>query len=498
MGVSEPGNSQRRRIAPKAGVLIESLRDVGYSLQTSVADIVDNSITAGARTIHLFADTHSDSPCLGILDDGCGMSETELIEAMRPGSKSPLDARSKHDLGRFGLGLKTASFSQCRRLTVVTRRDARTSCAVWDLDEVVAADDWVVDFPSRISEVPWAEELVDVGTLVVWQKLDRLTAGGDELESQDFVNRLDEMARHLELVFHRYLEGEPSLTRVVLALNGRELVPYDPFYSRHLATTRGPEEKFRVGKHEISYQAFTLPHHKKVSATDWEKYAGTEGYIKNQGFYLYRQKRLIIYGTWFNLARQSELTKLARVRIDIPNGMDSEWKIDVKKASAQPPAPVRNRLRRLVQEIGGRSKKVYTGRGAQLRDSSYVPVWVRRQDKNRIEYGINTEHPMIEGLLGRLPPGLTGDLRIILKLICSTLPLATLYADVGSSPHEVGGAGTEESDSREVVETTYRMLREAGYEHEEVCLMMSAAEPWQSNWQDIQKQVDELRNGFIQ
>ena len=103
---------RRKIVAPRASVLIESMRDIGYSLQTAVADVIDNSITAGANTIKFLADTDSASPAIGILDDGCGMSETELLEAMRPGTKSPLDHRSAHDLGRFGLGLKTASFSQ--------------------------------------------------------------------------------------------------------------------------------------------------------------------------------------------------------------------------------------------------------------------------------------------------------------------------------------------------------------------------------------------------
>ena len=495
MGVGELQDT-RRRIPPKAGALVESLRDVGYSLPTAVADIIDNSITAGARNIQLIAETHSDNPALGILDDGCGMSETELIEAMRPGSKSPLDKRSARDLGRFGLGLKTASFSQCRRVTVVSRRDGQVSCAVWDLDEVAEADDWVVDFPTDVSELPWSKELGDAGTLVVWQKLDRLIGAGGELANKDFVNRLDEMARHLELVFHRFLEGEPGLTKIVLALNGRELVPYDPFHSRHRATIRGPEESFRLGQHEIGYQTFTLPHYKKASAADWEKHEGVEGYTKNQGFYVYREKRLIIYGTWFNLARQSELTKLARVRIDIPNGMDGEWKIDVKKASAQPPAAFRERLRRLVQDIGGRSKKVFKGKGAVLHDANQYPVWLRTQDKNKIEYGINEEHPAIEGFLALLPPDVAGDLKILFRLVSSTLPIDALYADVGSSPQAVTGSGVGDSEFDEVVEATYRTLLGARYEHAQICTMMRAAEPWQSNWGVVEKRIDELRKGI--
>ena len=125
---------QELELPPRASSLVESLRDMGYSLRTALADVIDNSITARARNIRLFADTHHAMPAIGILDDGAGMSEEELFEAMRPGTRSPLETRSSTDLGRFGLGLKTASFSQCRRLTVVTRSDSAVSCATWDLD----------------------------------------------------------------------------------------------------------------------------------------------------------------------------------------------------------------------------------------------------------------------------------------------------------------------------------------------------------------------------
>lgn len=141
-------------VPPRASVLAESLRDLGYSLQAAVADVIDNSLAAGARRIELLAETHSEAPVIGIVDDGAGMTEPELLEAMRPGSRSPLEERAATDLGRFGLGLKTASFSQCRHMVVVTRRDGMTSCAVWDLDTVAACDRWLVELPDSPAMVP--------------------------------------------------------------------------------------------------------------------------------------------------------------------------------------------------------------------------------------------------------------------------------------------------------------------------------------------------------
>ena len=213
--------TREQEIPPKASVLVESLRDIGYSLHTAVSDVIDNSLTAGARTIKLHAETHAEDPAIGILDDGIGMTEAELLEAMRPGSRSPLEGRTATDLGRFGLGLKTASFSQCRRLTVVTRRAGVTSCAVWDLDTVATRDRWIVELPEDVATIPWSELLATDGTLVVWQKLDRLVDPDGQGDRRDLVRQLDETARHVEFVFHRFLSGrEGREGRVEVSLNG--------------------------------------------------------------------------------------------------------------------------------------------------------------------------------------------------------------------------------------------------------------------------------------
>ncbi len=142
---------------PHAASLIQSLRDIGYSCETAVADIIDNSITAGAKTVEILSDASGDDLALAVLDDGTGMTRTELIEAMRPGSRNPLSDRAANDLGRFGLGLKSASFSQCKRLTVVTRKDGQTLGATWDLDFVATTNRWEIRLHEDIEGIPWAD-----------------------------------------------------------------------------------------------------------------------------------------------------------------------------------------------------------------------------------------------------------------------------------------------------------------------------------------------------
>ena len=221
---------------------------------------------------------------------------------------------------------------------------------------------------------------------------------------EDFVRQMDEARSHLELVFHRFLSGDSGKRKIRIEMNNLPLEGFDPFHSQHPATIAGPQEIIRINNQRVSVQAFTLPHRSKVSATEWEHYARPEGYVKSQGFYVYRERRLIIDGTWFGLMRQSELTKLARVRIDMPNSLDEAWKIDVKKASAQLPPAVRTRLRRIIEPLGATSKRVYKSRGQKLVEENRFPVWSRLQNKNEIVYRINEEHPMVVELQSKLPP----------------------------------------------------------------------------------------------
>ena len=484
--------TRMKKIAPRASVLIESMRNIGYTLKTAVADVIDNSIAAGARRIELLADTDSEDPVIGILDDGFGMSQEELLEAMRPGTRSPLEGRDAADLGRFGLGLKTASFSQCRRLTVATCRNGALSSAVWDLDTVAASDEWLVEIPDVNAVIPWLDRLTADGTLVVWQKLDRLTGWKTNDDQRNLVRQLDDTASHLEFVFHRFLSGEAGKRSIKILLNGRELRPFDPFCSRHDATQLGQKEFFMLEGQKIHIQSVTLPHHDKVSADEWKISGGPEGYVRNQGFYLYRNRRLIVHGTWFGLARQTELTKLSRVRIDIPNGLDAAWKIDVKKASAQPPPLVRERLRRIIDNIGGASKRTYTKRGTRLVDDNPLPVWTRTQNKNRISYGLAFNHPVFASFVQDLEPVTERKFHKLIDLIITTLPIDALFADISATPENVLAPALDTESFAEIVKSTYLTLRQSGNPSSEIELMMSSAEPFRSRWSDAKEVIGSL------
>ena len=478
------------RVQPRAKLLLESLRDIGYSLDTALADVIDNSIAAEATGISILASTVAPDVRIGVLDNGRGMSHDELLDAMRPGSRSPLEDRLVADLGRFGLGLKTASFSQCRRLTVITRQNGETSAARWDLDRVARTDDWVIELPDDPSALPWADRLGATGTLILWEDLDRLldvTGSGDRSTVIDA--KIDDAVSHLELVFHRYLTGEKAtkkgdrpIPKIRIDINGRQLEPLDPFFRSHSATVCGPLDAIGVQGEEILLQTFTLPHHSKVSPAEWERHAGPGGYTRNQGFYVYREKRLIIHGTWFGLARQTELTKLARVRIDLTNKLDTFWKIDVKKASAQPPQVVRERLRRIIEQIGASSRRVYTARGNRLTDQTLLPVWSRSRSSEGISYGINEDHPVITGFRSRLPKSLEGEFARLVETIGSAMPMDALFADLAGEPEKVRGQSVTDETLQHLVAVTVSGLHKAAMPPATIATMMRAAEPFRSNW----------------
>ncbi|WP_246605976.1 ATP-binding protein [Sphingobium xanthum] len=468
---------------PHAAALIESMRDIGYSLETALADIIDNSITARATHIEILSDTASESPAIGIVDNGCGMTEAQLVEAMRPGSRNPLDDRDEHDLGRFGLGLKSASFSQCRRLTVVTRRQGQTSCAIWDLDEVARTNEWAISLHSDPASVPWSDRLGETGTLVVWEELDRLSSGikHDLARGADHMNRAIAMAeRHLRLVFHRFMED--GRQAVSIWLNGRKLQPTDPFARQHPGHQEDPEDRLQLVGGVVTFQCFTLPHHKSMSKEEWEELGGPEGHLRSQGFYIYRGRRLIITGSWLGLARQTELTKLCRIRVDIPNTMDASWKIDVKKASAQLPPAVRDRMRHIVERFAQTSKRTYQRRGQRLVDEHRMPVWQRVQKDGIIIYRPDPEHPALANFSEALPAELRQAFASCISLIGGSLPVDALHADFAGTAEEIRADEVDEETIRQTLEAMVPRLLAQGCDADQVALVLRQLEPFKTAW----------------
>lgn len=472
-----------------ASSLIESMRDVGYSLETALADIIDNSITAKSTRVDIFCDADASEPAIGILDNGVGMNEEELKNAMRPGSRSPLDNREKGDLGRFGLGMKTASFSQCRRLTVVSKQNSEFFAIRWDLDFVAEENDWLLQMPTKeeVNKMPFIERLGDIGdkgTLVIWQKMDRLNDQTHNTLLKNYLyEQIDRSRLHLELVFHRFITGENKIPKVVICINNRKIEAIDPFNSKHPATRRLPDEKIKVAGLTVRVRPYILPHHKKASKKDWEKHAGEGGYLQNQGFYIYRAGRLIVHGTWFRLATKSELTKLARVKVDMPTKLDHLWKIDVKKASASPPLIFRKRLKGIIDKITEPSRETYIGRGRKIVEPGLTPVWIRRVDKNLVSYEINREHPVISGFLNKLEEEQAKSFIALLAAVEKMFPADALFSDMANNPEEIDKPSMTDDELVYLLGFTVSCLRDSGLTNPDIVEKLRGAEPYRSVWQ---------------
>lgn len=419
---------------PKAGVMINTFRAFGYDLRTAIADIVDNSISAGARNVWIDYNWEGADYFIRIRDDGHGMSLPELTQAMTPGSKDPNDERDSKDLGRFGLGLKTASFSQCKQLTVITkRRDHGLIHRCWDLDHVNATGKWsLLDYnPDPAS----AEMIAGHGTVVLWRKLDRLIKARldlNEMARIAYFEELKQVDKHLSLVFHRYMErGE-----LILYMGGNKLVPWDPFMKGRPGVQIPAEEVLDEGR--IVVKCYTMPHITHIPPAE-RTGARTNEWPDLQGFYVYRNNRLLLYGDWLGTGARTEPTKNARIMVDLPNSLDHEWQIDIKKSTARPPANVRRHLKRLADLTRNTSIKIHKFRGNKIllqhnaSSVTYDALWKALEDREgNFNYSVNEEHPLVQHFMRQdgLKPK---DLIYVLRQVAAAIPVEAIIQNHSAS-----------------------------------------------------------------
>lgn len=468
-------------VRPDAGSIIESMRALGYSTPAAVADIVDNSVSADARNVWIDFHWAGRDTRVSVMDDGRGMSEPEVAEAMRLGSQDPRQARDSGDLGRFGLGLKTASFSQCRTLTVASkRRGEPSSVRRWDLDHVHATRDWALLTDVDAGTRPLLDPLnaLPSGAVVLWQRPDRLV-GDDELEDRSaherFLTAVRHVEEHLAMTFHRFLDGHD---RVALWINGRRIEPWDPFLENHHATQRLSEETLVLRDGRVRVSPFVLPHHSKLTSDEHREAGGQHGWNAHQGFYIYRARRLLVAGEWLRLFQKEEHCKLARIRVDLPNTLDSDWQIDVRKASARPPGALRGDLRRIAEVTRRRATAIYRHRGkaiARAATKEHAFVWRQNLVRGRIGYQVNREHPLVQDLLGRDPAA-----ESVLRLVEETVPAALIALDASQRPDQQATPFEVSTDGevRRMAAEVYALLREFGRTHTDTLRQLAIMEPF--------------------
>jgi hypothetical protein len=447
--------------------MVESLRGLGYSTATALADVIDNSITAHARTVEVSFSWGGTGSYISVLDDGDGMEEPELELAMHLGGKSPLDKRASHDLGRFGLGLKTASFSQCRRLTVASRKAGSVSCLRWDLDVLAASEDdgwYLLEGPADGAEERLSPlQAKDSGTIVLWESLDRIVTPG--FQEQDFLDVIDRVERHFAMVYHRFLRGPRP--RLRLSINGRPVEPWDPFLTNHPATWSSPVDRFGAEGGAVEVECHVLPHKDRLTEKEHATAAGPDGWTAQQGFYVYRNERLLVAGSWLGIGRGRSWTKeeayrLARIRLDITNTADAEWKIDVRKSTARPPVSIRERLTRLAEDTRERARRVFAHRGQAIRPGAGQPVmqgWRAEHFDGGIRYRIDNDHPAVRAVLDDAG-NLESQVRAMLRVLEETIPVQRIWLDTTEAREtpRTGFAGEPPAEVNAILSVMYRNM----------------------------------------
>jgi len=368
-------------IIPSAKRLIKSLRNMGYDFPTAVADIVDNSIEAGATKIYISIGFHGENSYVRIADNGSGMTEEELKEALRYGSERDY---SEEDLGKFGLGLKTASMSQCRCLSVASRKINKelVTAYSWDLDHIEKTNKWEIipitdDSSKNIIKAPLSE---NPGTVVLWEKLDRILEFRDpegEFAKKRLVSMTGELGTYLSMVFHKFLTNEIPDQKVEIFINKSKICPWDPYAMIENKTIEIPQKKIKIifngEEKQIILKPYILPSQEEFSSIQiFNKFSGIAGWNQQQGFYIYRAGRMIQSGGWSGLRKADEHTKLCRIDLSFSPELDDLFKINVAKMRVQIPNQIRNEIDHLIKPILNAARDRYSSVKRNLLNDQFI------------------------------------------------------------------------------------------------------------------------------
>ena len=468
-------SSQVINLSPPASALIQSLRSIGYDLKSAVADIVDNSIAADSCNISINLSLDNEENLILIMgDDGDGMSPIELKQAMTLGSQNPLNIRKTDDLGRFGMGLKTASFSQCQSLTVITKKNDELTGATWDLEHVTKTNAWELFWLNKKEIGRYLEEkkifIKGSGTYVIWENCDNIHQGE---VSVDYLQSLigDESKKlyeHLALVFHKFIDK--PFSPIKLLLNGRAVIAKDPFVvqkkHKDIASSITYQNEYPLNGESVSVKGYLLPHQTKLNNSQLNAICLDGDFFNGQGFYIYRADRLIVWGNWFRILPKTQQNKLARIEVNIPNTLDNLWRLDIKKAKVELPKDLRVMLKQSVEKIVKKSNRVYDRRPSIKRPNSQS-LWERtiNQSERKIEYRIDKNNPLYLKLLDNFSDHQISQIKQLIKLIEIMLPVQMMSNDIASS---YALEPTLNKDMQEEVLNIVASLKTLGMSNEEI------------------------------
>ena len=374
---------------PDPAGLFDILARAGHRLPSAVADLVDNSISAGATEIDIiFPNPNAGGRWMCIRDNGKGMTPNELRHAMRVGSKR---AYGGNDLGKFGYGLKGASWSQADCLTVVSKAaDGTSSLRTWDKDHLVKTGKWEMLTLPVDAKYSSHVEIPGTGTAVLLTRMRPPSEVPTVRNVDPYTVEVTSLREHLELVFHRYLEGTAKgRERLAMRINGVALAANNPV-GHPLCKTYDPRtitlnEDDPVNKAVISVQACITPNEEEI-----ERHHASEGpealrlardrislygrWNETQGLYFYRLDRLIKWGGWEGIFAMDEKTKLLRVAVDFDRKADDPLQVNISKQEIRLPVTVSGYIRDIVKEPRAEARSRYGKAGRSKPSTTRTPA----------------------------------------------------------------------------------------------------------------------------
>tara|TARA_B100000676_G_scaffold29631_1_gene27726 strand:+ start:305 stop:1843 length:1539 start_codon:yes stop_codon:yes gene_type:complete len=443
--------NQYVQLTQKPMALVESLKSLAYTPPNAFCDIIDNSIKASSNNIWI--ECLPDQSSISIRDDGDGMTEKELIDAMSIFNIDPRDPRSKDDLGRFGLGMKTASLSICNKFTVASKskQDLNSSALIFDVDDI-EKNQYKFSYLTALNYNPlYVKDFTKVdnhGTVVLWENLHIPGLDQNNNSSDVFTELLHTAKNYISLVFHRYIEGIDA-KKIQIFWNNELIKPFNPFYpeksQNHGTNTYQikDDDGNLIGK--MTLEGYTLPAQSQMTKNNWDYYSGPshdaliESYSVNQGFYVYRQKRLIAYGSkvrnWFGLQKPETKFQLSRVKVDFDNDLDKEWGIELKKSELQPTDKIIPYLRTMLRPSTQGSRTKFTRQSTELIELNPLPIWKRRLEDDETRFYLDRESEIFKNFrISAEKYQLTDSFENILRLIELDLPYS-LFTNLQDESH---------------------------------------------------------------
>ncbi|SMC87813.1 ATP-binding protein [Pedobacter africanus] len=475
---------------PSPEFLIKSIAEQGYSLETAIADLMDNSISANADHIEVLVDPDQEPFTLFIADNGDGMNEKELKKSMQFPSSSLEEDRNKNDLGRFGLGLKTASFSQTRRFTVLSRKKGdRNYCGrTWDVNYLQKCGAWkiIVNNESEIKTLLNSYSLLSrrfnnsfenfsANTIIIWQGLYKFEEflNTSEVKRSSLKDQISAItSEHLSIVFHRFLErkNDPLTIRV----NNRAITPFNPFPTDESDFRSIDNKQTGLRNDVVKLEGFVLPSRSIDESKEYSSVWTTpsKGLMDLEGIYVYRADRIIVFGGWNDITRKTPTLRLARLRVEVGNKVDNLFHLNVAKSKIIVPFDIRTAFIRYVAELKVEAEREYNNRGirrfAKKGKGNYYSLFEKNATDKGLLIEINSEFPLLSSLRAELTAEQNAKLNFMLKIATTTInntrrvqdqrPMSTIeedknlsHADIATSVRHLQAAGVPDAYIRDTI-----------------------------------------------